>query len=48
MSQLITDHLAAWTTAPNGIKKLRQLIMDLAVRGLLIPQEANDEPAASY
>ena len=29
-----------------GIKKLRELILELAVRGLLVPQDANDEPAS--
>jgi len=29
-----------------GVKKLRELILDLAVRGLLVPQDPNDEPAA--
>ncbi len=29
-----------------GIKKLRELILDLAVRGLLVPQDAKDEPAS--
>jgi type I restriction enzyme S subunit len=28
-----------------GIKKLRELILELAVRGKLVPQEPNDEPA---
>ena len=28
-----------------GIKKLRELILELAVRGLLVPQDTNDEPA---
>lgn len=28
-----------------GIKKLRELILDLAVRGKLVPQNPNDEPA---
>jgi type I restriction enzyme S subunit len=32
--------------APNGVQKLRELILDLAVRGKLVPQDANDEPAA--
>jgi type I restriction enzyme S subunit len=30
-----------------GIKKLRELILDLAVRGLLVPQDPNDEPASA-
>jgi len=29
-----------------GVKKLRELILDLAVRGKLIPQSSNDEPAS--
>jgi type I restriction enzyme S subunit len=29
-----------------GIKKLRELILELAVRGLLVPQNPNDEPAS--
>jgi type I restriction enzyme S subunit len=28
-----------------GIKKLRELILELAVRGKLVPQDVNDEPA---
>jgi type I restriction enzyme S subunit len=31
--------------APNGIPKLRSLILDLAVRGKLVPQNPEDEPA---
>jgi type I restriction enzyme S subunit len=29
-----------------GIKKLRELILELAVRGKLVPQDENDEPAS--
>jgi type I restriction enzyme S subunit len=29
-----------------GIKKLRELILELAVRGLLVPQDPSDEPAS--
>jgi type I restriction enzyme, S subunit len=31
--------------SPHGIKKLRKLILDLAVRGKLVPQNPNDIPA---
>ncbi len=30
-----------------GIRKLRELILELAVRGKLVPQDANDEPASA-
>lgn len=30
-----------------GVKKLRGLILELAVRGKLVPQDANDEPVAT-
>ncbi|MFW8589708.1 restriction endonuclease subunit S [Glaciecola sp. 2405UD65-10] len=30
----------------HGIKKLRELILELAVRGKLVPQDINDEPAS--
>lgn len=32
--------------SPHGIKKLRELILELAVRGKLVPQDASDEPAS--
>ncbi len=31
-----------------GIKKLRELILELAVRGLLVPQDPKDEPASEF
>ncbi|RUO97988.1 restriction endonuclease subunit S [Hyphomicrobium sp.] len=40
------DALSALTTRPDQIKRLRQSILNLAVRGKLEPQDANDEPAS--
>lgn len=40
------DHLQFITTRPAHIKQLRQTILNLAVRGRLVPQDVNDEPAA--
>lgn len=40
------NNLASLTTRPDQIKALRQTILDLAVRGKLVPQDPNDEPAA--
>lgn len=62
--QLLTDHLALWSSADTekksgrgrasgntasvyGIKKLRDLILELAIRGKLVPQDENDEPAGA-
>ncbi|WDJ99235.1 restriction endonuclease subunit S [Xanthomonas campestris pv. incanae] len=44
MTALLTDNLPLLAGAPNGIKKLRELILELAVRGKLVPQDASDEP----
>ncbi|WP_223508646.1 restriction endonuclease subunit S [Pseudomonas sp. BF-RE-29] len=46
MTALLTDNLSLLAGAPNGIKKLRELILELAVRGKLVPQDPSDEPAS--
>ncbi len=46
MTALLTDNLPLLAGTPNGIKKLRELILELAVRGKLVPQDPNDEPAS--
>ena len=38
-------HLPRLTTRPEHIKQLRQTILNLAVRGRLVPQDPNDETA---
>ena len=40
------DALPALTTRPDQIKQLRQTILNLAVRGKLVPQDPEDEPAS--
>ena len=39
-------NLSSLTTRSDQIKALRQTILDLAVRGKLVPQDPNDEPAS--
>ncbi|SCW85442.1 MULTISPECIES: restriction endonuclease subunit S [unclassified Pseudomonas] len=46
MTALLTDNLPLLAGAPNGIKKLRELILELAVRGKLLEQNSSDEPAS--
>lgn len=46
MSVVLSEHLPLLATAQEGIKKLRGLILELAVRGKLVPQDPDDEPAS--
>ncbi len=46
MSALLTGNLPLIADAPDGIRKLRGLILELAVRGKLVPQDPDDEPAS--
>jgi type I restriction enzyme S subunit len=45
-ARFVFNHLPLLTTRPEHIKQLRQTILNLAVRGKLVPQDPNDEPAA--
>ncbi len=40
------DNFEILAEAPNGVQKLRELILQLAVRGKLVAQDEKDEPAA--
>jgi type I restriction enzyme, S subunit len=46
-ARFVLDALPALTARPDQIKQLRQTILNLAVRGKLVPQDPNDEPASS-
>jgi type I restriction enzyme, S subunit len=39
-------HYEKIADAPDAIARLRRFILDLAVRGKLVPQDATDEPAS--
>ena len=45
-ARFVLNALPALTTRPDQIKQLRQTILNLAVRGKLVPQDPKDEPAA--
>ncbi|MGJ7548841.1 restriction endonuclease subunit S [Pseudomonas alloputida] len=47
MTALLTDNLPLLAGSPNGIKKLRELILELAVRGKLV-QQISDDKKSSY
>ncbi len=40
------EHFEHLAETPNGVQKLRELILQLAVQGKLVPQNPNDEPAS--
>jgi type I restriction enzyme S subunit len=42
----LLQHFDRISEAPDAIPHLRRFILDLAVRGKLVPQDPNDEPAA--
>src|SRR4051812_12760730 len=43
--QSLDVHFADILEAPDAIGKLRRFVVDLAVRGKLVEQDTNDEPA---
>lgn len=45
-AELLERHFDTAFAAPDGIKKLRELILTLAMQGKLVPQDPNDQPAS--
>lgn len=45
-AKLLEQHFDTAFAAPGGIKKLRELILTLAMQGKLVPQDPNDPPAS--
>lgn len=43
--ELLEQHFDTAFAAPDGIPKLRELILKLAMQGKLVPQDPNDSPA---
>jgi type I restriction enzyme S subunit len=45
-AQFFIGHLPSLTARPDQIKQLRKTILNLAIRGQLVPQDPADEPAS--
>lgn len=45
-TEMLEKHFVSAFAAPDGIKKLRELILTLAMQGKLVPQSLNDQPAS--
>jgi type I restriction enzyme S subunit len=43
----LIDAFEVVAEAPDGVKRLRELVLQLAVRGKLVPQDAGDEPVGA-
>ena len=46
-AQFFINHLPKLTVRPEHIKQIRQLVLNLAVKGKLVPQDSRDESASA-
>ena len=44
--QRLLEEFETLAEAPGGVARLRELVLQLAVRGQLVPQDPGDEPAS--
>lgn len=44
--EMFFEKFEQFVNAPNAVVKLRELVLQLAVQGNLVPQDSNDEPAS--
>jgi len=44
--ELLEKYFDTAIASPDGIKRLRELILSLAMQGKLVPQDSNDQPAS--
>jgi type I restriction enzyme S subunit len=45
---LLKNHFDIALETPDGVKKLRELILSLAMQGKLVPQDPKDQPMAKF
>lgn len=43
--QTFFEKFDQFADAPNAVSKMRELVLELAIQGQLVPQDSNDEPA---
>jgi type I restriction enzyme S subunit len=46
-AETFCEHFATFADAPNGVARLRQMVMQLAIQGRLVPQDTKEKPADS-